>query len=125
MAKSKKITETITIDPDSLSPSTPAEYSQRGWLYYSRGQFEKAENDFRHSINQQPEDLDTQYALGLTLKNLDRLDEAVKIFEAILERLPEMKERVRATMIQRLSKGHINEMTIGDWNLEKEVWKRK
>jgi len=32
--------------------------------------------------------------------------------------------RVKADMLRRLALGHINEITQGDWNLEKEIWQR-
>ena len=40
----------------------------------------------------------------------------------LITALPDVKT-AKYDMLRRLALGHVNEMTQGDWNLEKEIWK--
>jgi Tfp pilus assembly protein PilF len=113
------------IDPEQVTPQTSADYVQRGWLYYNQQDFQKAEQDFREALQNLPGDVDANFALALTLKSMGKSKEAIQIFQKINSLTDNLGDRVRATMIKRLSRGHINNITRGDWDLEKEVWSRK
>lgn len=125
MAKKKaKAIEQISIDPDQMNPQSAADHAQRGWLFYSRGVLDRAEADFRTALQGDPENADILYGLALTLKAsgastkaLDVLDQAVKLADRI-------EDKQRAQILVRLVRGQINQIQTGDWNLEKEVWKR-
>ena len=115
------------LDPtQTTNPQTAAEYLQRGRAYHAREEYQKAEDDFRQAISLDTHDLESHFALGLTLKVRGRKDEAASSFEHVLKRLEEgaIEEPARATMLKRLTVGHINELQKGDWDLEKEIWRR-
>ena len=125
MPKVPEKSDRIDIEPEQLSPSAAADFTQRGWLFYTRKDYPHAEPDFRQAIQMQPDDLDAYYALGLTLKFMGRTADAIHAFETVNDLAEQLPDQVRGHMIRRLSKGHINQMTQGDWNLAPEVWKRK
>lgn len=110
---------------ESIVPVTPGDFRARAWLYFYAKQPEKAEADFQAALQAEPGDLDTLFGLGLALKGQGRFDEAVRTYQEVLEKSVQLDDRVRATMVKRLAQGHINEIKLGDWNLEKEIWKRK
>lgn len=116
-----------TIDPTKLSePKTSDEFQRRGMAYYARNDYTAAENDLKQSILLDENNIDTFYCLGMVRKAMDRKDEAVEAFvQAInLIRTNSDGDKTRNDMLLRLARGHINEITQGDWNLEKEIWKR-
>jgi tetratricopeptide (TPR) repeat protein len=123
MAKQfKEIPETLPIDPKSLSPKDASDFSYRGWLYYSRQGFDLAEEDFRSALDISPDNIDYLFALALTLKAAGKFDQAVKTFEKMLGLLDTLPDKIRAHMLHRLVMGHINQIKIGNWHLEKEIW---
>ena len=83
-----------------------------------------AEKDLRTSITMNGELVDAYYVLGMVLKASAQNQEAAQAFETVLDLLSKglVKNSNRVAMLRRLSKGHINEIRIGDWNLEKEIW---
>ncbi|HEX2978669.1 MAG TPA: tetratricopeptide repeat protein [Anaerolineaceae bacterium] len=111
--------------PEEIHPQNATEYVRRGWLYYSQGKYEHAEADFSAALESRPEDVDTHYALGLTLKNRGQQQSAIQVFEKVIELAENIEDRVRSRMVIRLAKGHIQEMVHGDWNLENEIWQNK
>ncbi len=125
MANKPSASKTTARTPEQMIPQSAEEYTQRGWLYYSSQEYAKAEEDFRQAIQLCPDDLDIYYALGLDLKFLGRTQDSVKTFELVNSLTDRLDDRVRALMIRRLSHGHINQMTQGNWNLAKDVWKQQ
>jgi tetratricopeptide (TPR) repeat protein len=123
MAK-PKIVENAIPDPATMNASTAMEYASRGWLYFSNQNFEKATHDFRQVLNIDKNEIDTWYGLGLSLKASGSADEAVEAFNKVLELIRLIKDKQQANILERLAKGQINHIKTGDWNLEKEVWKR-
>lgn len=123
MAKKDPIQSTIP-DPTTLKVEKPSDYLERGWLYFSRQNYEQAAADYQEVLTTEPEHIDALYSLGLTLKNQGESKRAVEIFEKILGLLPHIDDHQRASVLSRLVKGQINMMKTGDWNLEKEVWHR-
>jgi tetratricopeptide (TPR) repeat protein len=107
-------------------PDDSAGYSRRGWAFHSRSENDRAEQDFRKALALAPETIDTQYALGLVLKAQGRKSEAIEAFKKVVDLLEAGKVEDHATseMMHRLSMGHINELSIGDWNLEEQIWHR-
>ena len=102
-------------------------YMRRGWAYHSRDLEDKAEADFRRALNLDPESVDANYVLGLVLKAKGEINEAVQQFEKTVQLLEagKLDNKSRTEMLRRLSLGHINELKSGDWDLEREVWRRK
>src|SRR5512141_1761544 len=114
MPKPPEISAPKLPDPEQLSPESADDFLQRGWLFYNRQEYARAENDFRQSLQLRPDDLDAYYALGLALKFLGKQQESIQIFETVNDHSDQLPDHVRGAMIKRLSKGHINQMTQGD-----------
>jgi tetratricopeptide (TPR) repeat protein len=122
MAKSPKA-EMAKLEPETMKVEAPADYAERGWLYFSRKKFDLAIEDFRHVTESDANAIDSWYGLGLTLKANGSPEQAVTAFDHILAALNQIEDRQRASVLSRLVKGHLNQIKTGDWNLEKEVWK--
>lgn len=107
-------------------PDNPDDYVRRGYAFYSRKLYKDAEADFKQAISLKPEAVDAVYALGMTKKAQGSKEEAINAFRQAIEMLESgvIEGRSRSEMLRRLALGHINEISIGDWNLEKEIWKR-
>ncbi|MDD5369174.1 MAG: hypothetical protein PHQ40_08820 [Anaerolineaceae bacterium] len=97
----------------------------RGWEYYSIKDYPKAEESFRGALQENPDDIDSLYALAMTLRYAGQLQSAVKVFREVMDQASAIQNSPRARMVRRLALGHINQIEIGDWNLEKEVWSKK
>ncbi|HVN54216.1 MAG TPA: tetratricopeptide repeat protein [Anaerolineaceae bacterium] len=124
MPKQPEALRLVDVEPEQINPSAAADFVQRGWLFYERMDYPRAEADFHQAIAMQPGDLDAQYALALTLKHMGKSQEAIPIFETVNRMAEQLTDQVRGRMIRRLSTGHINQITQGDWNLAPDVWKR-
>jgi tetratricopeptide (TPR) repeat protein len=99
-------------------------FMRRGWAYHSLGDQDKAEADFRRAISFSPESVDANFAMGLVFKSQGRKEDAVEIFKNAMKLIKEGKieDQSKSEMMRRLTLGHINELTIGDWNLEDQIW---
>lgn len=114
------------VDPASLpAPESAAEYVRRGMIFYARKQYEAAVEDFNRAIALDPRLVDGYYALGMVYKAMKKPSEAVAAFQNAITLLGAQggERDSRREMLRRLALGHINEIQIGDWNLEKEIWK--
>jgi tetratricopeptide (TPR) repeat protein len=115
---------TTTSTSGLKNPSTASEYINKGWEQKSSGKLDEAEASFRKAISLESRSVEAYYGLALILKIQDRRQESIKSFEKVIELINSSDEdKVRGKMLQRLSKGHINQLSCGDWNLEKEIWK--
>lgn len=124
MAKIPEPKNTVP-DPSTLNPQNATEYLERGWLYYTHQNLEKAISDFQTALEKEPNNIEVLYALGLALKASGATQQALKIFIRIDEVINYVDDRQRRTMISRLTHGQINQIRTGDWNLEKEVWEKR
>ncbi|GAB4581967.1 MAG: hypothetical protein Fur0022_47190 [Anaerolineales bacterium] len=115
---------TYTADPDAINPQTSEEYIKRGYAYHARREYTKAEADFRKAITLDPSSSEAYYALGINLKALERKDEAIQAFQQALDFINKLEEQdsVRAHMLSRITKGHINQLSKGNWDLRTEFW---
>ncbi len=107
---------------------TYEEYLREGWrLYGSKGNDDAAEENFRRAISSNPNSVDAYYGLALVLKTQDRRQEAIQMFQKVVDLLNAnvVEDRSRAQMLRRLALGHINWLKSGDWNLEKEIWRHE
>ena len=118
---------------EKTKDSAPQEFSEptdfdgfmrRGWVFHSRGEHEKAESDFRRAISYSPESIDANFALGLVKKAQGQKEEAVELFSKSMTLIEQGKieGHSQSEMMRRLTLGHINELTTGDWNLEDQIW---
>jgi tetratricopeptide (TPR) repeat protein len=118
--------KSVPIDPSGMGePSSADEFQKRGMAFYARKQFDAAEGDLRKAISLDSNHLDSYYSLGMVLKALDRKEDASVAFNQVLELIATnpVSNTSKNDMLRRLALGHINEMSQGDWNLEKEIWK--
>ncbi len=121
-------TTAVNVEPENMpQPQTAAEYERRGYAFYARSKFKEAEADFQKALEIDPNDVDACYALGMTYKADKMKDEAIQTFQKALQMIDRglVENKVRADMLRRLANGHINEINNGDWNLEKEIWKKE
>jgi tetratricopeptide (TPR) repeat protein len=123
MAKISKPPSSQLPDPIQLKPQSAMEFAQRGWLFFGKQQFLEAKTDLEMAASLE-QNVDYSYGLGLVLRAMGDNVKALAIFEKCLELSSEIVDRQRATMLHRLILGQINMIKSGDWNLEKEVWKR-
>ncbi len=106
--------------------ASAAAYINKGWELKSSGKLDEAEDSFRKAITLQPGSVEAYYALGLTLKAQNRRQESIRSFEKVFDLVEGgLEDRVRGQMLRRLTLGHINQLSNGDWNLEHEIWQRK
>jgi tetratricopeptide (TPR) repeat protein len=111
-----KTSETAPI----IDPQSAADYTQRGWDHYTKKEYFRAESDFLKALELSPDHYDAQYALALTHQASGRAPEAIAGFEKIIALLKDVDEQdhVRALMLTRLARGHINRIKTGQWHLE-------
>ena len=110
-----KVSEAVAPD----NPQTAHEFIESGWTHYSKKEYFRAETDFQKALDFDPRDVDTQYALAMTLMASARPQEATGAFEKVLSLLKDVQEKdmVRAHMLGRLAQGHINRIQTGDWGI--------
>ena len=109
----------------SSRPDDPQLQVDLGWGLYGGGQFAEAVELFSRVLALSPDSVDADYGLGLSYKAQGNKEAAVRAFEKVVELSQQVEDHVRGTMLRRLARGHINEISIGDWNLEKEIWQRE
>ena len=117
--------EEEVFDPQGSEEPTDFDgFMRRGWFYHSRGEHTQAESDFRRALSFSQESVDAHYALGLVLKSQGKKEDAVEAFNKSMGLIEQGKivDNEKRVMLRRLTLGHINELTIGDWNLEDEIW---
>jgi tetratricopeptide (TPR) repeat protein len=118
--------KSLPVDPASMAvPTSAGEYQRRGMAYYARKQFSEAEADLKKAISLDGTYTDSFYSLGMVLKALNRKEDSIAAFNQALELIKANPEAssTKYDMLRRLALGHINEISQGDWNLEKEIWK--
>lgn len=128
MAKKREIfkVKSVPVDPKSMDdPKTVQDFLHRGMAYYARKLYQEAENDLRQAITMDSKEIEAHYRLGMVYKALDKKDDAVNAFKTVIVLLDAQSDLTPAKyeMMRRLALGHVNELTQGDWNLEKEIWK--
>lgn len=119
--------ESGLVHPEKYTePTTPKEFLNRGMAFYARKQFSEAEKDMLQALTLDRNYIDAYYSLGMIHKAQDKKEEAIQAFQKTLDLLEQegIEKDATVDMLKRLAKGHINEISQGDWDLEKEVWKR-
>jgi len=117
-----------TQSADTSTPMTAEDHMQRGWIQHAKDKLHaSAEESFRQAIDLNPRLIDAYYGLGLSLKAMSRPQEAIEVFQKVVELIDSgvVDDPTRSAMLRRLSIGHINQMRGGNWDLEKELWQRK
>ncbi len=119
--------KSVPVDPTKMAePVTVDDFQKRGMAYYARKQYQEAEKDLNKATSLDPNNIDAFYSLGMVLKAQNKKDVAVAAFTQVINLIHARSDskQVRYDMLRRLALGHVNELTQGDWNLEKEIWKR-
>ena len=118
--------EAVTLlNPEEMPAPTDLDgYLCRGWAYHARGKHQEAEQDIRQALKLDADSVDAHYVLGLVLKAQGKREEAVASFRETIGLIEagKIEEKARNEIMHRLANGHFNQLTIGDWNLEKEIW---
>jgi tetratricopeptide (TPR) repeat protein len=118
--------EAVTpLNPEEMpAPTKFDEYLRRGWAYHTRGKHQEAEQDIRQALRLDADSVDGHYVLGLVLKAQGKREEAVASFRETIGLIEtgKIEDKARIEIMHRLAKGHFNQLTTGDWNLEKEIW---
>lgn len=123
--KSDQKEEKKEFDPqESGEPTDFDGFMRRGWVNHSRGEQAQAESDFRRALSYSQNSIDAHFALGLVLKTQGKKEDAVETFNVTMGLIEQgaIEDNEKRVMLRRLTLGHINELTIGDWNLEDEIW---
>jgi tetratricopeptide (TPR) repeat protein len=104
---------------DSTNQSVE-EYFRSGWSHYSKKEYYRAEADFQKALAAAPGNVDVLYGLGMALQASGRQPEAISTFESVIQLLsmPAPEDKVRAFMLARLARGHVNRIKTGDWKLQ-------
>ncbi len=119
--------KSVPFDPACMAePVTVDDYQNRGMAYYARKLYKEAEVDLIKASQLDRNNIDAFYSLGMVLKAENKKDEAIAAFTQVINLIRARPDasQVKFGMIRRLALGHINELNLGDWNLEKEIWKR-
>jgi tetratricopeptide (TPR) repeat protein len=124
--KNKVVIEAPKADPTEINPENAADYVKRGYAFHARKEYAKADEDFRKAISMDSQSAEAHYGLGLNLKTQNKKEEAIKAFQQALDFMNALEEQdiIRAHMLSRITKGHINQLKKGDWDLRKEFWDR-
>jgi protein O-GlcNAc transferase len=99
-------------------PNSADAYGNLGWGYYGQRKYDDAAQAFRQALALDRNLTDGHYGLGLTLKESNAPQAAVAEFEAVVKLAPQDPNAVRGQMLARLARGHINQITSGDWSLD-------
>jgi tetratricopeptide (TPR) repeat protein len=114
-------------DPSARpEPDSARELRLRGYAFYTKGDFTSAQKDFEEALLITPNDVEATYGLGLSFRMQGNMEKGASAFRQVLDLLNagSVEDPTRAKMLERLAKGHLNMITKGDWDLEKEIWKR-
>ncbi len=122
--KKKEENTPAIVDPTTIEPQNADEYVKRAYAFHARGQYDKADQDLRQAISMDAHSSEAYYALGLNLKSMGRKEEAIQAFQQSLDYISQLEKEdtTRAHMLSRLIKGHINQLTKGEWDLRSEFW---
>lgn len=119
--------KSVPVDPKAFdSPTTAQDFVRRGMAYYARKAYPEAEKDLRQAITLDSKDIEGHYRLGMVYKAMKKKEDSIREFKTVIELLDAQSDLspARYEMLRRLALGHMNEVSQGDWNLEKEIWHR-
>jgi tetratricopeptide (TPR) repeat protein len=102
----------------------PGPAMRYGWALYGAGRIQEARQVLEAASQRHPNDLETLYALALTLKRAGESNLAVKALKRIADLIPSITDRTRSAVLRRITHGHLNMLERGQWDLEKEIWGR-
>jgi tetratricopeptide (TPR) repeat protein len=92
--------------------------SRLGWELYGLRHYRAAIGALEAAHKLAPDDAEIAYVLGLSLKQLNEKDRAIKAFEGACKGSEHLENKLRASMLKRMSQGQINFLKSGKWNME-------
>lgn len=105
----------------NASPDSAEAHARLAWAYYGKGQHAEAIRAAERALSLDADNLEAHYALGLIHKATGAKLQAIAEFEKAAALAAGIEDKVRSQMLQRLIRGHINEINTGDWNLGKHI----
>jgi tetratricopeptide (TPR) repeat protein len=121
--------KSVEVDPTEIAePKDADDFLKRGMAYYARKQYEDAEKDLNKAIELNPNFIDAYYSVGMVYKAENRKDDAIKAFQRAINLIETDEDETKSAgfdMLRKLALGHVNEISQGDWNLEKEIWQHE
>jgi tetratricopeptide (TPR) repeat protein len=117
--------KSVPVDPNAYAaPTTAEDFVRRGMAYYARQSYAEAEKDLRQAIVLDAKNIEGHYRLGMVFKASKKKEEAINEFQTVINLLDAQTDlpASKTEMMRRLALGHMNEVSQGDWNLEKEIW---
>ncbi|MDW8325641.1 MAG: tetratricopeptide repeat protein [Anaerolineales bacterium] len=105
----------------TANPNSAEAHARLAWAYYGKGQYDEAARAVDRALSLDPDNFEAHYALGLIHKATGAKLQAVAEFEKASALAAAIEDAVRRQMLQRLIRGHINEINTGDWNLGKHI----
>jgi Flp pilus assembly protein TadD len=104
-------------DEVAAHPNDALVHINLAWGLHYNNQAEESVAEFQRALDLDVNSLDAHYGLGLSLKRLEKKQEARRAFEKAVALSGQVEDRNRGKMISRLATGHINEMDSGEWGL--------
>ena len=105
----------------AADPNSAPAHNNLGWGLYGQKQLAESVKEFQEAIRLDPQSFDAHYGLGLAHKAAGAKTEAIATFRAAYDLAGRLEDRVRGQMLQHLLHGHINQLSTGDWGLDKEL----
>jgi len=106
------------------NPSHHATVLRLAWALYAEREFAEAATSFGQCASLSAEDPEGSYGLGMALRAQGKREAAVAAFQEAGRMAERLSDKTRAQMLHRLAIAHVHYLREGDWNLEKEVWRR-
>jgi tetratricopeptide (TPR) repeat protein len=112
----EKAQSEVTADPNNADA-----HARLAWAYYGKGQHAEAAKAVERALSLEGNNFEARYALGLIHKATGAKVEAIAEFKKANALAANLEDAVRRQMLQRLIRGHINEINTGDWSLGKHI----
>lgn len=105
----------------AANPQSAEAHTNLGWGLYGQKQLAEAVKAFQEAIRLDSHSFDAHYGLGLTHKAAGAKAEAEAAFRAANTFAEQLGDQARGQMLKHLLHAHINQLTTGDWGLDKEL----
>lgn len=105
----------------TANPHSAVAHTNLGWGLYGQKQLAEAIKEFQEALRLEALSFDAQYGLGLAHKAMGAKAEAVAAFRAAHALAEQLDNLARSQMLRHLLHAHINQLTTGDWGLDKEL----
>ncbi len=109
------------------------EYYRTGYVYFSQGNYERAQEEYRKALELDPQYVEARYWLGKTLEQMGRIREALQEWQMVLSLVPRHRDAFQkwrayapsfvrdGETIERYRKAFLEEEGVPDFSRE-EGW---